>query len=198
MAAAVVSHNSARIGDVADMQRRGIISHANRLAIAANCSPGAACACAGMCLMKAPLPIGTPPAYEETLNRYILFQWNRIRALVQQKLHCSHSNQISLDEWLAYYDIVLNDATYQDELMLLPEAVFNVMDVDQSGLLDKGEWADLFRVYNIPVIYVEETFHRIDVDGDGRLSKTEVIAMIQDFLYSSDPGNPANYMFGPI
>jgi hypothetical protein len=66
MAAAVVSHNSARIGDVADMQRRGIISHANRLAMAANCSPGAACARAGMCLMKAPLPIGTPPAYEET------------------------------------------------------------------------------------------------------------------------------------
>jgi Ca2+-binding EF-hand superfamily protein len=138
------------------------------------------------------------PAYEEILSRYVLFQWNRIRALVQQKLNRPHSSYIDLDEWLSYYDIVLNDSTYQDELMMLPEAVFNVVDADQSGLVDKDEWTDLFRVYNIPVIYVEETFNRIDVDGDGFLSKEEVLSMIQDFLYSSDPNKPGNYMFGPI
>jgi hypothetical protein len=66
MAAAVVSHSSARIGDVADMLRRGIISHANRLAQAVHCTPGTACAHAAVFLKKAPLPIGTPPVYEET------------------------------------------------------------------------------------------------------------------------------------
>jgi hypothetical protein len=66
MAAAVVSHTSARIGEATDMLRRGIISHANRIAKAANCTPGTACAHAAVCLKGAPLPIGTPPAYEET------------------------------------------------------------------------------------------------------------------------------------
>ncbi|MCX5818936.1 MAG: hypothetical protein NT047_03345 [Deltaproteobacteria bacterium] len=66
MAAAVVSNASARIGDVADMFRRGIISHANRFAKAVGCTPGTACAHAAVCLKRAPLPIGTPPAYEET------------------------------------------------------------------------------------------------------------------------------------
>ena len=66
MAAAVVSHTSARIGEVADMLRRGIISHANRIAKTVNCTPGTACAHAAVCLKRAPLPIGTPPAYEET------------------------------------------------------------------------------------------------------------------------------------
>lgn len=66
MAAAVVSHTSARIGEAADMLRRGIISHANLLAKAVNCTPGTACAHAAVCLKRAPLPIGTPPAYEET------------------------------------------------------------------------------------------------------------------------------------
>ena len=55
MAAAVVSHNSARIGDVADMLRRGVISHANRLAQAVHCTPGTACAHVAVCLKKAPL-----------------------------------------------------------------------------------------------------------------------------------------------
>src|SRR5512139_3418612 len=66
MAAAVVSHTSARIGEAADMLRRGIISHANRIAKAVNCTPGTACAHAAVYLKSAPLPIGTPPAYEET------------------------------------------------------------------------------------------------------------------------------------
>jgi uncharacterized protein YunC (DUF1805 family) len=40
IAAAAVSHNSARIGDSADMAARGIISHANACAIAAGVVPG--------------------------------------------------------------------------------------------------------------------------------------------------------------
>lgn len=137
-------------------------------------------------------------AFEQALTQYVLLQWNRMRALIQEKLNHLHTNHISLDEWLAYYDIVLSDKAYEKELMLLPEAIFNVVDVDESGNLDKEEWANLFRVYNIPVIYVEETFNRIDTDGDGVLSKNEVVAMLQDFLYSNDPNNPGNFMFGPI
>ena len=52
MAAAVVSHTSARIGEAADMLRRGIISHANRIAKTVNCTPGTACAHAAVCLKR--------------------------------------------------------------------------------------------------------------------------------------------------
>lgn len=66
MAAAVVAHTSARIGDVTDMLRRGIISRANRLAGTLNCRTGTTCFEAAIQLKDAPLPSGTPPAYEET------------------------------------------------------------------------------------------------------------------------------------
>ncbi len=66
MAAAVISHTSARIGDAADMVRRGIISRSNRFAESVNCIPGTPCADAARCLRMAPLPTGTPPTYEET------------------------------------------------------------------------------------------------------------------------------------
>lgn len=82
--------------------------------------------------------------------------------------------------------------------MMLPQTIFNVLDVDESGHLDKSEWNNLFRAYNIPVIYVEETFNRIDSDRDGTLSREEVLSMLKDFLYSSDPDKPGNYMFGPV
>src|SRR6266481_5904815 len=41
--AATVGHMSARIGDGADMLARGVISHANPLAMALGARPGAAC-----------------------------------------------------------------------------------------------------------------------------------------------------------
>jgi hypothetical protein len=66
MAAAVVAHTSARIGEAADMLRRGVISHANLPARAVNCTPGTPCGPAAVCLKGVPLPVGTPPRYEET------------------------------------------------------------------------------------------------------------------------------------
>jgi hypothetical protein len=70
MAAAVVSHTSARIGEATDMLRRGVISHANALARVVGCVTGTACAQAAIRLKAAPLPSGKPPAYEET--RFII------------------------------------------------------------------------------------------------------------------------------
>jgi hypothetical protein len=138
------------------------------------------------------------PAYESNLNQYLLLQWNRMRAAIKQKLHHAKDSCVSLEEWFAYYNIVLNDKTYQEELKLLTEAVFYVVDADESGQLDKGEWTALFRVYNLPVIYVDETFARIDRDGDDVLSKEEVLSTFQVFLYSNEPEQSGNYMFGPI
>jgi Ca2+-binding EF-hand superfamily protein len=136
-------------------------------------------------------------AYEKLINQY-LFRWNRMRAEIKQTLNVRNDGQVNLDEWLTYYDTVLNDQAHEEDLLALAEAVFNVVDVDQSGHLDQGEWTELFRAYNIPVIYVEETFARIDRDGDGALSKAEVLSMIREFYYSSDPDAAGNYMFGPI
>ncbi len=77
MAAAVVAHTSARIGDVASMVTGGIISAVNAVARAAGCDDGMACLEAAQLLKGAPLPEGTPPAYEET-RFVILNEWPRV------------------------------------------------------------------------------------------------------------------------
>ncbi|MBO0765002.1 MAG: hypothetical protein J2P50_10500 [Hyphomicrobiaceae bacterium] len=55
IAAATVSHASARIGDPADMMHRGVISHANGPAAVVGVAPGLACRTAAQRLMAAPL-----------------------------------------------------------------------------------------------------------------------------------------------
>jgi hypothetical protein len=127
-----------------------------------------------------------------------LFRWNRIRAEIKGKLHHPIDSQVTIEEWLAFHDLVLQDDTYREEVKALSEAVFNAVDVDDSGSLDKKEWENVFRVYSIPVVYVDETFALIDRDGDGKLSKEELASMIEDFYFNDSPESPANLMFGPL
>jgi hypothetical protein len=65
MAAATVAHDSARIGDGADMRSRGRISHVNRVAAELGCAPGQSVALALAALVRAPAWRGAPPPYRE-------------------------------------------------------------------------------------------------------------------------------------
>jgi hypothetical protein len=66
IAAAAVSHTSARIGDPADMMHRGVISHANAAAQAVGVEPGMACREAAEHLLLAALVEASPEPFGET------------------------------------------------------------------------------------------------------------------------------------
>jgi hypothetical protein len=69
IAAATVAHDSARIGDGADMLARGVISHVNRLAAALGCKPGLSCVDCAKLLMRAAVPQQDPPPKRESRFR---------------------------------------------------------------------------------------------------------------------------------
>jgi hypothetical protein len=72
VAAAVVGHDSARIGDGADMIARGIISHVNRAAARLGCAAGQTCAETAAAMRRGHPPAIEPPAYTE--SRFLLRQ----------------------------------------------------------------------------------------------------------------------------
>jgi len=61
IAAATVGHDTARIGDGADMMARGVVSHANRLAASLGVSPGQSCHEAAATLQQARPAHRAPP-----------------------------------------------------------------------------------------------------------------------------------------
>jgi hypothetical protein len=70
MAAAVIGHDSARIGDGGDMLARGIVSRVNRTAARLGCAPGARCAETAAAMRAGQPPSTEPPAYAEA--RFLL------------------------------------------------------------------------------------------------------------------------------
>ncbi|MEI6427127.1 MAG: EF-hand domain-containing protein [Pseudanabaena sp. ELA607] len=148
--------------------------------------------------------------YEHITSQFLML-WNRMRGDIKIKssgtvahqgmyevIDSQTRHEINLDEWFNYYDLTLSDESNRDKILSLITSLFSVIDTDDSGNLDKKEWTNFFRVYNIPVVYAEETFAKIDRDGDGVLSMDEILETVQDFYYSSDSNAAGNYMFGPI
>ncbi|MBX6369428.1 MAG: hypothetical protein IRZ04_15685 [Rhodospirillales bacterium] len=65
IAAATVGHDTARIGDGADMMARGRITHVNAIAAALGCRPGMACRAAAEALRAGPVAGASPPEATE-------------------------------------------------------------------------------------------------------------------------------------
>jgi hypothetical protein len=70
MPAATIAHTSARIGDGADMARRGVVSHVNRAAAALGCVAGESGAACAEKMQAASPCLAEPPPYEEA--RFLL------------------------------------------------------------------------------------------------------------------------------
>ncbi len=132
--------------------------------------------------------------YNAILSQY-MHEWARLKDEADQK----GDRQVWLDDWLAYHEALLEKTEkYKQEVELLTASILDVFDVNGDGKLSKVEWKEFFKVYNIPVIYSDEVFAKLDENQDGFLSKSEILKRLQDFYYSNDPEAIGNYMFGPF
>lgn len=107
-------------------------------------------------------------------------------------------SKISLDEWLDYYDCLLNDPQkYEERVKSLMEMVFGAFDQNKAGTINLHEWAGLLSVYNVSPIYAPLAFERLQIDPSQVIDKDHMLTFIRDFFYSDDQNTPANGMFGP-
>jgi Ca2+-binding EF-hand superfamily protein len=115
-----------------------------------------------------------------------------------QKADTAHNQEVSIDEWLAYYDEVLADKQTCSEMVAdLMEIVFDVFDQDEDGKVNQEEWGQLLAAFNESPVYAPQIFPTLDGDSDGWLTKPEILKLFQNFCTSDDPNEPANGMFGP-
>lgn len=135
--------------------------------------------------------------YESLLNKY-MYRWMHMRSAIKAKVNRQIDATISVDEWLAYHTAIAEEGRQQQELDSLVSIVLEVVDADESGHLDRDEWRNLFKVFNIPVVYVEETFKHIDKNQDGTLTQDEILPLLEEFYGSDDPNASGNQMFGPF
>lgn len=132
--------------------------------------------------------------------RYIVLEEKLMRRWqgLEQKADTHDNDQVSLEEWFAYYDELLTDAQASPAMIAdLIELVFDVFDQNEDGKINQAEWGQLLAAFNESPVYAPIVFPTLDQDQDGWLTKDEVRGLFINFCYSEDPNEPANQMFGP-
>ena len=135
------------------------------------------------------------PEHERFYSGFMLYQKDFLQAV-----DVDESGSVTLEEWLAYHDKMLQDEErFERTALVAAEAMFQLMDRDGDGritLKEYGRWMRAFRIVEQDIL--EEVFQKLDLNESGALSKEEMLRLTREFFYSDDPDAPGNWALGPF
>lgn len=132
-------------------------------------------------------------AAEELRDAYATF-WKALRSSADG----DGDGGVSLDEWLAYWQLTLeDDDRYEAEVHRLTDRLFTVFDLDEDDTIGAAEFMDFYGIFGLSVDLAETVFVELDADGDGVISRSELLEVSREFFRSDDPEAPGNFLFGP-
>ena len=135
----------------------------------------------------------TSPVHVGLRDGYLL-RWSALAESADK----DHNGGVELDEWLAYWaDVIHDDARYEVEVASVTQRLFEVFDTDLDGVLGSDEFCNFYGVYGLKSALARQVFMDLDADGDGRVTRQELLDMAHEFYRSDDPDAPGNRLFGP-
>jgi D-3-phosphoglycerate dehydrogenase len=87
------------------------------------------------------------------------------------------------------------DYTEYVEIVVRADEVF---DVDEDGTIGLSEFSDFYGVFGLAVSLAETVFDELDADGDGVITRSELLDISRQFYRSDDVEAAGNVLFGPI
>ena len=88
--------------------------------------------------------------------------------------------------------------SYRGPVEEFAQMLFMLLDRDRNGEIALEEFLLLFYAIGQRDEEAEEIFQRLDLDGDGALSKREIEDLALEFFHSPKPGNSGDWLFGPL
>jgi Ca2+-binding EF-hand superfamily protein len=135
------------------------------------------------------------PEHEAFYAGFMLYQEGFLQAV-----DVDESGHVTLEEWLAFHEAMLQDEQqFEATVLMVSEVMFELMDQDGDGkitLEEYGSWMRAMRIAELDI--TEEVFQKLDLNEDGTLSKQELLQLIREFFYSDDPEARGNWALGAI
>lgn len=109
--------------------------------------------------------------------------------------------KVSLDEYLA---VAATDVGEVEEIQehrggIVAEtarSLFDILDLDSNGVIGLEEYRTILKVFGIDEDVADEVFPRLDLNGDGHISRTEFAQLVQEYFAGDDRQAPGNWLFG--
>lgn len=133
------------------------------------------------------------PEYEEIVSKHV-----RIWTTFWEPADLDSDGKVELDEYLKLADKQRQGGAFATVVVLeLFGAIFDTIDRDGDGQITLQDYRLYFKAWGLDKKLAKQTFLRLDLSGDGRLSRSIFIQFGSNFYLSDDPNMPGNWLFGP-
>ncbi|MBN1979793.1 MAG: EF-hand domain-containing protein [Anaerolineae bacterium] len=133
------------------------------------------------------------PEHDEFHNGFLSYQNDFLKTV-----DVDESSRVTLEEWLAYHEEMLQDEKrFEGTALMAIEVMFALMDRNRDGKITLEEYGECMKALRIKDI-TEKVLQKLDLNGNGILSKEEVLQLTREFFYSDDPDAPGNWALGPF
>jgi Ca2+-binding EF-hand superfamily protein len=118
--------------------------------------------------------------------------------VLQSRMDADGDGRISEDEFLAsvQHSIVEQPGGFDRVIGPIADAVLNLCDTDGDGVLDQGEVTTMLGAFGVSDADAAQAFARLDRDHNGKLTRQELTAAVQEFYCSADADAPGNWFYG--
>ncbi|GAB3450661.1 EF-hand domain-containing protein [Actinophytocola sediminis] len=127
----------------------------------------------------------------DRLREIMVGWWTVLHAASDQ----NRDEKVTLGEVLA---TVENLGTMLDLVAATATSMFEAVDQDGDGQVSAEEYGRMIHAWTGDDAPTEAGFARLDLDGDGVLSKAEFIRHWVEFWAGDDQNAPGTYMFGDL
>ncbi|MFK7953116.1 MAG: EF-hand domain-containing protein [Ekhidna sp.] len=103
------------------------------------------------------------------------------------------------DQFLNFCDSMISNedkTLYREFVSLMIGSIFDSFDLNDDGVISSDEYTDMFLCYHIPIKHSAKAFVKLDRDGSGNVTKSELMEGVDEFFLSSDPKSRGNWLFG--
>lgn len=108
--------------------------------------------------------------------------------------------KVTIDEWLTYHEEMLTDARrFEMTAAMSAGVMFALVDRDHDGRIALADYGGWLRAWQVDAGAIDDALlARLDVNGDGSLTRDNVLDLTREFFYSEDPDAPGNWAMGPF
>jgi len=150
------------------------------------------------------IPAGTVAA--EAIRGPITGWWERISMSITPDGVTGDSERCDLDAWLAFWrtwlaaimaDAALGGGPALEQMKATTVSTFAALDADGDGHVSAAEYDAWLSAWGRRV-KGGRSFEIMDEDGDGLLTRAQVVRLLKEFFLTNDPEAAGNHLFGVL
>ncbi|MEB3367927.1 EF-hand domain-containing protein [Saccharopolyspora mangrovi] len=125
------------------------------------------------------------------LREIMMGWWDALSATADQ----DHDQRITREEMLV---AVGNLGAMLDLVTATAASMFEAVDQDGDGRVTALEYARMIHAWTGKSTPTDDGFARLDLDGDGKIAKSEFVTHWVEFWVGDDADTPGTHLFGEV